>query len=255
MQRRQSTLTATRNYDLVNVSGKQWLLYNISDKSARVNIEWYNSVGATIATFEDIPQKLNYRPPEGFSSFKIDSNKPVVVQYLITDGTGTFDIPVDLSGQTISVANDATNPLYIGNPPGQSLSTDIQNWPSTLTQPNGCEDALRVSICGSEAIELKISHDQGGIDDITTMIRPFNAARQWWGLKNVSAQDVLIAIGGAGLDATNAVRVVKTGDVWIEDDPKQAAQAIHIRTVPYSNSAIPLNPNGVNATYTFEERA
>jgi hypothetical protein len=245
MQKRQAILTTANPYALLPIGGKQWKLGYVSDKSAKIDVEWFNAVGGTIAVWQAIEQRATYSPPEGFASYMLRSDKPVTVEYYVTDGTGSFDVDVDLTGQTINVANTAATPLFVTTPPGQTLNISIP-------QPNGCADALHVDICPPAPTEYRNRNERGVANNSTVQWRAFDPARQHWMLRNVHPEAVWIAIGGDNLDDENATIVLKTGDYWYEDNPIIAQQAIYIRTVPDNLGGG--FPNGSNAIFTYNER-
>ncbi len=271
MQKRQAILTAAISYALLPIGGKQWKLGKVSDKSAKIDVEWFNAVGGTIAVWKAIEQRATYSPPEGFASYMIRSDKPVIVEYYVTDGTGSFDVDVDLTGQTIGVTNTATDPLYITTPPGQTINVTVeaaqiaaivaaenastaqlQTIVNLLDQPNGCDDAFKVKICEPDPTEYKLRNVRGDVSNNTINFRTFDPARQFWSMRNVHPEDVWIAIGGDNLDDENATRVLRTGDTWYEDNPLIARQPIFIRTVPNAQGGG--FPNGSDAIFTYEER-
>jgi hypothetical protein len=246
MQKRQAILTAAIPYALLPIGGKQWKLGKVSDKSAKIDVEWYNAVGGTIATWTAIEQRATYIPPEGFASYLIRSDKPVTIDYYVTDGTGSFDVDVDLTGQTIGVTNTPAAPLFMTTPPGQTLNVSIP-------QPNGCTDALHVEVCPPPVTEYRQRNQRDVANNSTVQWRVFDPARQHWMLRNVHPEPVWIAIGGDNLDDENATIVLKTGDYWYEDNPIIAQQAIYIRTVPDNQGGG--FPYGTDAIFTYTERA
>jgi hypothetical protein len=246
MQKRTAILNASNaNFFELAIGGKQWKLGAVSDKSAKIDVRFFNAAGGTITEWPAVEKRATFSPPEGFAKVDFKSDKPVTVEFYITDGSGSFDVDVDLTGQTINVANTASAPLFVTNPPGQTLNVSIP-------QPNGCADALHVEICPSEPTEYRHRNERASASNTTTQWRSFDPTRQFWAIRNTHPAAVWLAIGGANLNDENATRVLQTGDTWYEDNPLIARQAIFIRTVP--NAAGGGFPNGADCIFTYEER-
>jgi hypothetical protein len=211
MQKRTARLTADSLYMTLPIGGKQWKLGYVSDKTAKIDISWYNYAGGTITEWPAVEKRASFTPPEGFSSFKIVSDKPVDVEYYITDGQGTFEVDVDLTGQTINVANTAAAPLFVASVPGQSIAVNI-------AQPNGCADALHVELCtaapathSSAIIDIKTLAN-GGTQFIAAAQ---NCAR--FVIRNLGAEPIVLQPMNGGVLGTGAI-IVQPYQFWVETD-------------------------------------
>lgn len=102
---------------VVPIGGKQWKIGTRSSKTAVVDVEFFNEIGATIATWKAVEKRAVYRPPNGFSKLMFTANEAVDIEYYITDGSGTFEIDVDITGQTVLVETA----------PGKSLDVTIDS--------------------------------------------------------------------------------------------------------------------------------
>ncbi|OJA63802.1 hypothetical protein BGV68_01915 [Burkholderia ubonensis] len=154
--------------------------------------------GRATNVFSGVPRGFKFRAPEGFTSISFLTAEDAHIEFIITSG----DVDTNLvDGATVNVGS--MPPIVIANPATQPVPVAEQNWPHAL------RDGL--AIVNEKAVPLT---------GVPSLVVTPPAGAKAIRLRNVGKE--VIALGGPGLTAANAVIVLNPGAIREETDANLA---------------------------------